>query len=470
MIVDIENINGQELNISYFNREGEIDYLKVKVPTSERFIWNECSPNDEKRDSDYLTWDEKPVKKIRTYKLNKYRMVEILATTDPEILAPIYEFNIPQKFYLDIETEIVDGFPDAESAKTPITSISMVGGTKKNNITFGLKDLSPKEQARIENDVNKHFESIGKKFTFKYVKFESEYDMLVTFFTKYIQRMPLLTGWNFIGYDWKYLINRCKKYGIDPGLSSPSGKLLGKNQLPQHRLIVDYLEIYKKWDRLIKIKESNKLDYVGEAALGIKKFAYSGSLKELYEKDFEKFILYNAVDTNLVCCIDEKLQTLLTFLNLASISKVEINKAFSPIWITENLMSELFLKRKRVFVWKEKDQDQVHFEGAYVKEPEKGLHKFVACYDFASLYPNTMMQWGISPESYKGKNLIHPNDRLTKSASGAYFDQEYQKPILKSVLEDFYGKRKERKKDYLEAKKDIDKLEKIIKEGKYIRS
>jgi len=469
MILDIESINGKELKISYFNKEGEIDFLNIQIPASERFIWEECSKDDPKKDPEYLTWDGNHVKKVRTYKIHKYRIAEILTMIPQEELAPIYEFNIPHKFYIDIETEIVDGFPDAESAKTPVTSISMVGSKKQKNITFGLKDLSPKQMARIENENNKHFESIGKKFTFEYKKFESEYDMLYTFFHQFVKKMPLLTGWNFIQYDWKYLINRCKKLGIDPGVSSPSGKLIGKNQLPQHRLVVDYLEIYKKWDRLIKIKESNRLDYVGEAALGINKLHYPKTLKELYEDDFEKFILYNAIDTNLVLCIDEKLQTLLTFLNLASISKVEINKAFSPIWITENLMSELFLERKRVFVWKEKDQDQIHFEGAYVKEPEKGLHKYIACFDFASLYPNTMMQWGISPESYKGKNLINPGKDLTISASGAYFDQKTEKLILKSVLEDFYGKRKSRKKDYLEAEKTINELEKILKEGKYIR-
>jgi hypothetical protein len=49
-------------------------------------------------------------------------------------------------------------------------------------------------------------------------------------------------------------------------------------QLPQHKLIVDYLEIYKKWDRTIDPKENNTLDFVADAALGIRKVKYPGTL------------------------------------------------------------------------------------------------------------------------------------------------------------------------------------------------
>ena len=196
--------------------------------------------------------------------------------------------------------------------------------------------------------------------------------MLYTFFSKLMHKMPFLTGWNFIYFDWKYMVNRCKKLGIDPSICSPSGRLMGKNNLPQHRLIVDYLDIYKKWDRVVKIKENNKLDYVGEQATGIKKVSYPGSLKDLYDNDFEKFIFYNAVDTNLVYCIDKKLQTLLTFFKIGYISRVEVNKAFSPVWVTEALMSRELFKRKKLFTQKDEERSHVHFEGAYVKEPKRG--------------------------------------------------------------------------------------------------
>jgi DNA polymerase elongation subunit (family B) len=45
------------------------------------------------------------------------------------------------------------------------------------------------------------------------------------------------------------------------------------------------------------------------------------------------------------------------------------------------------------------------FEGAYVKEPQVGMHDWVASFDLNSLYPHLMMQYNISPET-----LIEPED------------------------------------------------------------
>ena len=45
------------------------------------------------------------------------------------------------------------------------------------------------------------------------------------------------------------------------------------------------------------------------------------------------------------------------------------------------------------------------FEGAYIKEPQVGLHDWVASFDLNSLYPHLMMQYNISPET-----LIEPEN------------------------------------------------------------
>ena len=45
------------------------------------------------------------------------------------------------------------------------------------------------------------------------------------------------------------------------------------------------------------------------------------------------------------------------------------------------------------------------FEGAYVKDPQVGLHNWVASFDLNSLYPHLMMQYNISPET-----LVQPTD------------------------------------------------------------
>ena len=226
--------------------------------------------------------------------------------------------------------------------------------------------------------------------------------------------------------------------------------------------MVDYLDIYKKWDRVIKIKESNRLDYVANKAVGLRKIEYNGTLRDLYQSNFEDFIYYNAVDCALVHYIDQKLKTMQTFFKIAQISGVEINRSLSPVWATEIMMLRKFLERKQIFVQDRKEESHVKFAGGYVKEPITGLHEWIACYDFASLYPNTMVQWGISPEIYKGKDLVNPNTELVKTASGAYFGSDKENPILRTIIKDLYSKRRKTKDRMLALQIEIDQLQKSI--------
>ena len=57
---------------------------------------------------------------------------------------------------------------------------------------------------------------------------------------------------------------------------------------------------------------------------------------------------------------------------------------------------------------KEKD---AAFEGAYVKEPQIGMHEYVASFDLNSLYPHLLMQYSISPENLVERNYIDERKR-----------------------------------------------------------
>jgi DNA polymerase elongation subunit (family B) len=238
----------------------------------------------------------------------------------------------------------------------------------------------------------------------------------------------------------------------------------GDDALPQHKIVVDYLDLYKKWDRVVKIKENFKLDTVAKAALGIEKIKYNGSLQDLYRNDFETYVFYNAVDTYLVYLLDKKIKTMQTFLMLANVTRVEAQKAFSPIWMTESILIREFYKRKRVIAEVKKGSKDQSFEGAYVKDPRKGLFENLATFDFASLYPSTMRQWNISPETFIGKNIDIPADKdWILTASGAVFDNS-KDSVMRSVLSTFYSKRKESKSKAFVIEKEIDQLRKILRD------
>jgi DNA polymerase elongation subunit (family B) len=98
-----------------------------------------------------------------------------------------------------------------------------------------------------------------------------------------------------------------------------------------------------------------------------------------------------------------------------------------------------------------------------VKDTIVGLHEWVACYDFASLYPNAIVQWGISPEVYKGKNLINTKDTWITTSSGASFGGEDESPILRGIIKDLYGKRRATKDRMLKLEIEIDQMAKQLK-------
>jgi DNA polymerase elongation subunit (family B) len=460
MIIDIEQ-EKSELSISYFNKEGGVSFKNIRIPESEMFNWEYCL-SGEKSQPEVKSWDDKPVKKRRAKYITNFRVIEFIESLPMETTAELYEYHTPKKWFLDIEVEIGEEWPKAETAKYPVTAIAFCRGERM--ICMGLKDLSAQQIQRIEQRMNQHLEKQlnGLKMSFSYLKFSSEYDMLVSFFHKAILKMPLLTGWNFVQFDWQYLVNRCKKLGVDTRPSSLSGKLVGKSEFPMHRLVLDYLDIYKKWDKVVEIKENNTLDFVANSVLGIQKVKYDGSLQELYNNDFESYIFYNVVDTKLVELIDEKINTMQTFLTLANITKVEINRAFSPIYMAEAAMCRECLNRNKVIPKKDKiEKKKGKYEGAFVVDPKAGLYEWVGSLDFASLYPFIMRQWNISPDSYlrhtrPGETVDLDKEILT--TSGAVFSKK-EDSILRTVLTDYYNRRKQAKREYEAIEAEIQYLE-----------
>ena len=75
-----------------------------------------------------------------------------------------------------------------------------------------------------------------------------------------------------------------------------------------------------------------------------------------------------------------------------------------------------------------------------------------------------MMQWGISPEIYIGKNLKEIPEGAIKTSSGAvFYSKEGKEPMLREILQDLYSQRKATKKKYFECEKEIEKIKKAIK-------
>ena len=93
MIIDIEQRNNQsksELFISYFNVNGNIDYITIPLKPKDLFNWAEADGAYNADGSGKVTWDNKPIKKINKIieaSVQKIKMLE----NECQILARIEE-------------------------------------------------------------------------------------------------------------------------------------------------------------------------------------------------------------------------------------------------------------------------------------------------------------------------------------------------------------------------------------------
>lgn len=478
MLVDYEYTMGR-LDVSFIGKSGGLE--KKSYPWRSPTQFDLAKPGEEPH-AHYRTWDAKPVVERAVRYPNRYAVSDYMDGLGDAEQEEIFGYKEPDIYFVDIETEVVDGFPEAHEAKTRILNIAVVFRNKV--VVMGLQPLSPEQVQKMQSDTNEYFAKFEKKYLLQYYAFETEYAMIHTFFNKIVTKVPVITGWNFIDYDWVYLVRRARLIGVNPNVASPSGKLVpvwSKNpekpkyaELPVHRLVVDYMELYQKWDTSIKIKDSSSLDFVAGKVLGVKKLTYDGTIQEMHDNDYYKYTLYNVIDTVLVQLIHEKRKYLDIMLGVATLCRTRMVDAFSTIRTTEGVLRRPMKDKLGIVFVKDfadsgeyvgEDVAEKLLKGGWVKDPVTGMVLWVAVYDFASLYPTTMRQNNIAPESFKGmyldkdwclyqgeKRAMDPTDIIT--TSGAVFKNENS--VTKQVLTDVYFGRTENKakmKDAILAEK-----------------
>jgi DNA polymerase elongation subunit (family B) len=412
MLIDTEYLNGN-LVCSYVNKRGKIKLKHYPWRRPTKFITT--SNEDPERHGKYVTWNGKPVKEIYTRYPNKFSIYDFIESLPEEEKEQLFEYNEPDTFFIDIETEILDEKPNPKEAKSKILSIAIVN--KDKALVMGIDKLSKKEIQEIENDVNNSYgKQLGRKWEFKYNFYKSEYDMLYNFFKGFMPNMSVMSGWNVIHFDWVFLVNRFRNIGGDPTLASFTGKLKESwmknddSEMPAHRLIIDYMELYNKWDTFVKVKESSSLDFVAGAILGdtFGKVSYTGDLKLLYKTDKKKFMFYNVIDTILVQLIHERTRYIDVLYGISKLAHCTVNHAFSTMAQVEGLLRNKLRERKNIVLCKLDDDGSDSatagsVSGGFVLPPVKGMASWTCCYDFASLYPTTIQLLNISADSYKGQ-------------------------------------------------------------------
>jgi DNA polymerase elongation subunit (family B) len=326
------------------------------------------------------------------------------------------------------------------------------------------------------------------------MKCKDEYHLLKFFLKLWQEKCPdALTGWNTKFFDVPYLVNRMRKVlGEDEAKKLSPWNIISERQafvmnrkMTVYELVgvgdLDYLELYKWYSPNGKSQESYRLDAIAQFELGEGKISYEEyeNLHQLYRLNYQLFIEYNIKDVDLILKLEDKLKLIELALTLAYDTKTNYDDVFAQtrMWDAltyNNLMNQNIVVPPRVI--KEKSEA---FEGAFVKEPQVGLHNWVASFDLNSLYPHLMMQYNISPETLIDPANYTPEmrdvlsqgvtvDKLLKkeldlsalenvtiTPNGQFFRTDIQ-GFLPKMMEDMYEDRKKFKKMMIQAKKDYE--------------
>lgn len=472
--VDAYDGNGnkyKKLIVSYIDQEGSIKFLQYPIPNDQMFNWMYASRA--KADPVWTSYDKKYVKRVPTNRLSEYRLNELLCSFGEQI-NPIFEPNVPRTGFSDIEVNVVDEFPDPEHAHLqPINTMSLVVGDKV--ILWARKDLSENELKYVYDKFAKYEQIEVRKYKFEFRFFDNEANMIIDYLKYIRENISHLTGWNFLGYDWPYIYNRCKALNLDISWLSPTGKFWHYNvttkqgthrdvMLPMHLIISDYMMIFQKWDQTIKIKENFTLDWIAGQILGYKKVQHKLGFKEFYEREYPDYCFYNCVDSILVAEIDKKVHTANIWYSLTAELRTELMMQFSTVTPTEVVMVNFCYKDCQVLPSNKKEVTGGDYPGAFVWPTQPGIYKWIGGLDFASLYPTTQRQFNISPETYlftDKTGTYVPKENEIKCVSGQVFTKEFD-GLLPRILTHYFAARKHSKACRKQVDKEMEFLKAIL--------
>lgn len=297
------------------------------------------------------------------------------------------------------------GYAEPEDAFNPITAISLYNEWSSQMVCLAVppRTLSVDEAKKIAGEVENVYVCEDEK-------------TLLSIFLELIEDTDVLTGWNSELYDIPYIVNRIiRKLG-----RAETRRICLWNQSPKYkrferygkevmtydicgRLHLDYLALYRKYT--YEEKSSYKLDSIAEEELGEHKVPYSGTLDQLYNRDFKKFLEYSIQDTRLLHKLDLKLQYIDLCNTLAHSNCVPLYTAMGTVAMTDQAIiieahnSGLVVQNK---IRHSPDED-VRAAGAWVANPKKGMHRWVGSTDLNSLYPSTIRALNMSPETIVGQ-------------------------------------------------------------------
>lgn len=249
-----------------------------------------------------------------------------------------------------------------------------------------------------------------------------------------LTKPDIMTGWNFIDYDFDYMTSRTKKLRCDD---------------------VDYesyavFDVMKGNDRMQSGTTRNKLNIQAQKMLGVGKLQVPPIYK-LYKENRAKLVAYNLLDVILTKEIDQVMGVTSHHAKLSQLCGVDIDNCLHQskmvdAYVLHRLSGAIQLPSKK-YATSEKKKDR--YKGGHVEEAFEGLLEHIGVADFKSEYPMVIIQFNISPETYVEDP--DPDEDYYISPNGNHY---MKKPegVVPKILRELLEEREEVKKEMHKAK------------------
>lgn len=379
----------------------------------------------------------------------------------------------------DIEVESEGGFPDPFLAEQEVLSISLYSSKYKEYFVWG-KEPFDSSKTTVKGKVN-------------YTQVSDERRLLFEFLVWWRSNYPdILTGWYTRSFDSPYLFNRITKlFGDDMAQHMSPFNHVRKREKVDHKTgnmttvydfhgisELDYLELFQKFTlNTLGQQESYTLDFIGNLVLGEGKVSYETyNLTELYRSDYQTFINYNLRDVEIVVDLDKALDLIFLALTITYRAGVNPTSAMGTTTVWGTLMYRDLHDKKLLpeVLVKDLSKRKDHYSGGYVKEPQIGHHGWCMSFDAASLYPNTIVQYNMSPETvvhdvthefrFDSETLnfdvmmnVKKDPEFTYAANGLMF-RKIPNAIFPYHVKKLYSERKEIKKRMIRLEKEMEQM------------
>jgi len=233
---------------------------------------------------------------------------------------------------------------------------------------------------------------------------------LIGRFLRELDGVDYLMAWNGSAFDFYYLYERCRRLGL---------------RWKWHRQVqVDLLPVFKRYHFRAGVNfASYQLDKLAKVTLspeayGGGKVDLAGRLDEVdpgwRERDGSAIGSWSSWSRHRDLHVEYLME------DCRLLRELERATGYAHLEVTFSLIGNCFaddyhvgtkidgLLVRKGYVegvhWPTVDaanvEEQEQYEGAYVHEPVRGLHRDVCAFDFKSLYPSIMTTFNISPETY----------------------------------------------------------------------